>query len=392
MESKTQDSFIKLIKGKKTQKEDIISFLRNNDFDINGLDKHGYNSLHYAIKLEKPDIVDILLNIQSENEEVIIKHSDPNILTFDLKNQIITSPLLLSLMYTDDYDNSSKIIKLLLRAGANLNYKDEENCTFFLRACEKGRLDIIRYLIEKYSKLKKFEEEENNEEKKFDINKEIGKNGSGLHLAILGGNDEVISYLLEQGIDLGIQNENGNTVFHLSLMENQMNTFKLLLDYLVDNKNIDNNTKKKILNTQNKDGNTILHELTFAKTNVLINIVKKLPNEISVNEDTKNNDGYNYIELGEHLIEIEKQKKEHQQKLKQEYKKQKEEMRKKEIEENKKYTEQKKKFQEQMERQEEIGRQLIKYRGLIFFFGFIIFMGILYVLLTNATKKKDTII
>ena len=45
-----------------------------------------------------------------------------------------------------------------------------------------------------------------------------------------------------------------------------------------------------------------------------------------------------------------------------------------------------------MERQEEIGRQLIKYRGFIFFIGFILFMGILYVLLTNATKKKDTII
>ena len=391
MESKTQDSFIKLIKGKKTKKEDIISFLRNNDFDINGLDKHGYNPLHYAIKLEKPEIVDLLLNIQSENEEEMINHSDPNILTNDLKNQIITSPLLLSLMHTDDYDNSSKIIKLLLRAGADLNYKDEENCTFFLRACEKGRLDIISYLIEKYQRLKK-NEDENNEEQKFNINKEVGKNGSGLHLAILGGNYEVISYLLEQGIDLGIQNENGNTVFHLSLMENQMNTFKLLLDYLVDNKNIDNDTKKKILNTQNKDGNTILHELTFAKTTVLINIVKKLPNEISVNEDTKNNDGYNYIELGEHLIEIEKQKKEHQQKLKEEYKKQKEEKRKKEIEDNKKYVEQKKRFQEQMERQEEIGRQLIKYRGLIFFIGFIIFMGILYVLLTNATKKKDTII
>ena len=53
MESKTQESFIKLIKGKKTKKEDIISFLKNNDFDINSLDKHGYNPLHYAIKLEK---------------------------------------------------------------------------------------------------------------------------------------------------------------------------------------------------------------------------------------------------------------------------------------------------------------------------------------------------
>ena len=107
MESKTQESFIKLIKGKKTKKEDIISFLKNNDFAINSLDKHGYNPLHYAIKLEKTDIIDILLNFKSENEEEIVPHSNPNIITKDLKNQIITSPLLLTLMHTDDYENSN---------------------------------------------------------------------------------------------------------------------------------------------------------------------------------------------------------------------------------------------------------------------------------------------
>ena len=387
MESKTQESFIKLIKGKKTKKEDIISFLKNNDFDINSLDKHGYNPLHYAIKLEKTDIIDILLNFKSENEDEIVPHSNPNIITKDLKNQIITSPLLLTLMHTDDYENSNSIIKLLIKSGADLTYKDEEGCTLFLRACEKGRLDIISYIIEKYPKLKF-----NHEEKKFDINKEISKSGSGLHLAILGRNDEIINYLLEQGIDLSIQNENGNTVFHLSLMENEMNIFKQLLDFLVENKTIENEIKKKILNTQNKEGNTILHELTIVKSNILTNMVKKLPKEIGIDEDIKNNDGYNYIELGEHLVEIEKKKKEQKEQLKNEYRRQKEEIRQKAIEENKKLAEQKKKFQEQMERQEEIGRKLIKYRGLIFFGGFVLFMGILYILLTNATKKKDVII
>ena len=261
-------------------------------------------------------------------------------------------------MHTDDYDNSNSIIKLLIRSGADLNYKDEEGCTLFLRSCEKGRLDIISYIIEKYPKLKL---NENEEDKKFNINKEISKSGGGLHLAILGRNDEIINYLLEQGIDLGIQNDYGNTVFHLSLMENEMNIFKQLLDFLVDNKNINNETKKKILNTQNKEGNTILHELSIAKSNILTNKKKK-------------------------------KKKEHEQELKKEYIRQKEEIRQKTIEENKKISEQKKRFQEQMERQEEFGRKLIKYRGFIFFGGFVIFMGILYILLTNATKKKDVII
>ena len=88
-----------------------------------------------------------------------------------------------------------------------------------------------------------------------------------------------------------------------------MNIFKQLLDFLVENKTIENEIKKKILNTQNKEGNTILHELTIVKSNILTNMVKKLPKEIGVDEDIKNNDGYNYIELGEHLVEIEKKKK-----------------------------------------------------------------------------------
>ena len=57
-------NLIKLIKNPKTKKEDIISFIRNNTFDINQLDSHGYNPLHYAIKLEKVDIVKILLFIE----------------------------------------------------------------------------------------------------------------------------------------------------------------------------------------------------------------------------------------------------------------------------------------------------------------------------------------
>jgi len=34
-------NLIKLIKNPKTKKEDIISFIRNNNFDINQLDSHG---------------------------------------------------------------------------------------------------------------------------------------------------------------------------------------------------------------------------------------------------------------------------------------------------------------------------------------------------------------
>ena len=42
---------------------------------------------------------------------------------------------LLALIHIDDYDNPNSIIKLLIRSSAELNYKDEEGCTLFLRFC-----------------------------------------------------------------------------------------------------------------------------------------------------------------------------------------------------------------------------------------------------------------
>lgn len=139
MVSKSEEGLIKLIKAKKPKLQDIISLLRNNHIEINALDSHGYNPLHYAIKQEQPDIVNLLLTIESEDEQNPIEKSDPNITTNDYSNSIITSPLLLALIYVNDTEKSNKIIKMLLKSGAKCDYKDEENCTFFLRACEKGR-------------------------------------------------------------------------------------------------------------------------------------------------------------------------------------------------------------------------------------------------------------
>ena len=211
-------NLIKLIKNPKSKKDDIISFIRNNTFDINQLDSHGYNPLHYAIKLEKVEIVQILLFIEPKEKENIIQKSDPNIETKDIKNDVITSPLLLTLMHIDDSYNCFKIIKLLIKAGANIDYKDEEGFNLFLRTCEKGKVDVLEFLL-KLTRNNDEEEKEEEMKKEFliDINKQVGKNGGGLHIGILSEKDNVINFLLENNIDLGIQDSEGNSAFHLAL-------------------------------------------------------------------------------------------------------------------------------------------------------------------------------
>ena len=304
-------NLIKLIKNPKTKKEDIISFIRNNNFDINQLDSHGYNPLHYAIKLEKVEIVKILLFIEpKEKEEIEIQKSDPNIETKDIKNDIITSPLLLTLLHIDDSSNCFKIIKLLIKAGAKIDYKDEEGFNLFLRTCEKGKVDVLEFLLNLTKNNEEEKEEEEEEKKEFliDINKQIGKYGGGLHIGILSEKDDVINFLLEKNIDLGIKDSDGNSAFHLALKQNQPNTFKLLLDHIISNKNLSDEEKKRILNLQNNEGNTILHEIAYLKSDILMKIVKNIPKNISVDEDIKNKDNFNYKKVKKNIIKLKKKK------------------------------------------------------------------------------------
>ena len=386
-------NLIKLIKNPKSKKDDIISFIRNNTFDINQLDSHGYNPLHYAIKLEKVDIIQILLFIEPKEKENDIQKSDPNIETKDIKNDIVTSPLLLTLMHIDDSFNCFKIIKLLIKAGANIDYKDEEGFNLFLRACEKGKVDVLEFLL-KLTKNNDNEEEEEETKKEFliDINKQVGKNGGGLHIGILSEKDNVINFLLENNIDLGIQDSEGNSVFHLALKQNQPNTFKILLDHITSNENLKDEDKKRILNLQNNEGNTILHEIVFLKSDILMKIIKNLPENISVDEEIKNKDNFTYKEVKENIIELEKKKQENEKKLKEEKRKQKELLKQQKFEEEQKIYEAQRKNKEYLEKQEEIGKKLIEYRGFIISGILIFFMCILFLLVKNATNKKEKIL
>ena len=101
---------IKRLKGQKVHVNDIISFIKVNEVDVNKLDRTGYNILHYAIKLDKPDIVNILLNPAPEYK---IKPADPNISTEDDSKNIFLPPMLLALLHTNDDSSSYKIVKLL---------------------------------------------------------------------------------------------------------------------------------------------------------------------------------------------------------------------------------------------------------------------------------------
>jgi len=390
-DKKSLETFIKLLKKKNIKYKEAKSFLHNNVLDLNECDKSGYNALHYAIKSEKPEIVKLMLSLGLDDDDSLSIQADPNKETNDKNNNIFTSPLFLSLLYTNEETSSMQIIRHLCNAGANINYKDENGTTLFLHSCEKGRTDVIRFLINKIIK----DKEDNKENEIKDVKELINsfsKNGGGLHYAIIGQQDEVIELLLENNIDLSIINSQGDTALIYALKEKQMNMFKSIYDYLINNHEINDEEKKKILNHQNNEGNTILHELSYCKSSILTNMILKLPKEISIDPEIKNKEGFNYIEVSKNVAESESNIKKQEERLKEERRKLKEELRQKKYDEERKIYEEKRKNLESLKRQEEFGKKLIENRGKIFTVILVIFLGMMFLVVKNAMKKKEIII
>lgn len=383
-ESEKIEKFVKLLKSqKKETKENVstnINFLKNNLIDINARDSKGYNPFHYAIRCEKADLVYTLLNLEpSSSDDFQLDKADPNKEILDTKEHFKTSPLFFSLLQLNDPGISSRIIKSLINAGADLHYKDQEGVSFFLRLCETGKNDVINYILSLNPCPIK-------------INEEVSKSGSALHIAILSDKEEICTQMLENDIDIGIVDKNNNTALHLAIIEKQFNYFHQILEKLVQDQKVENTKKKEILNAVNNEGNTILHEVAKHRNFAVENIILKLPKDIMVEQSIKNKIGYDYKELSKYMDKLELEEKENLEKEKKErFKKKQEEKRLKE-EEERLLKEERKKMKEKMEKQEELGKNLMKYKGYIFLSMFICLMIILFALVKNATKKKERII
>lgn len=380
LESK-EEIFVKSIKGgkgvKKMTKDEVSNFLKNNIIDLNKLDSHGYNILHYAIKSQNTDLVYLLLNLDQEHFNT--EKANPKMLTSDDTKQVYLTPIHLALQVCDDSTISSKIIKILIGAGAEISSKDEEGCSVYLRACEKGRMDILDYLF-------------NNDSLDFNMN-EVCPNGSALHMAIIGDKEDVVSYLLDRMIDVSLKDSNGNTAIHMALQLKMNNSFKMIVDYITNNKEFSDEYKKTLLNSQNEEGNTILHELAYARCGFLIEMIKKLPQEIAVDQEAKNKDGYTYKGVQENIVKLQKDKEAKEKAMREELRIEKERFAQQKKDEIERLKQEQLKFLEGEEKKRQLGLSLLKYRGVILFGVFCLFMLILYTVVYSAVnKKKEKII
>ncbi|XP_026286957.1 protein fem-1 homolog B [Frankliniella occidentalis] len=108
-----------------------------------------------------------------------------------------------------------KVVKTLVKSGADVDHPTKTNSTPLRAACFDGRLDIVRYLAEHNANV-------------HTANK---YNNTCLMVASYRGHGDVVSYLLEKGSDPNVRAQCGATVLHFAAECGQLSIVKELLKY-----------------------------------------------------------------------------------------------------------------------------------------------------------------
>ena len=203
----------------KIKKLDFIEELLKNNSNTLFADNNGNNALHLSVFTRELKIVDLILKYSIR--EVIINS----------RNNIGETPIHFATNLQE-----IKLVKTLINNGANINYQDYEHEYNILHyAINLSTNDIVKLCIE------------NN----IDINRQDVYGNTALHYCILENNVEIFNTIINSKLQINVNlwNVEGKIPLHL-LLKNSSNIKKEMLDYLIENSN---------LNIQDNDYETCLH-------------------------------------------------------------------------------------------------------------------------------------
>ena len=110
--------------------------------------------------------------------------------------------------------NLSSVRYLIERSKVQKNIKNKNGNQLIHNAAFYGHLDIVKYLIE---------------EQDIDINCKGNNEYAPLHCAAVSGRLDVLEYLISKGADLNSRDHNGNTPLHsATLMKNLKNQYEIV--------------------------------------------------------------------------------------------------------------------------------------------------------------------
>lgn len=230
----------------------IIDFNKSsNIIGIDILDKQdimGKTPLHYAIYFDNEEIFDILI----ENNVDVFIQTTKNINSF---------------FYCLKYERTDLLIKLLDKyTNYNDILYDDEN--LLMTAISYENYEIINYLLNT----------------DIDINYQVKENGfCALHQIVSINNTSYFNKILEKDPEINLYTFNGYSLFHLAIINRNIDILDKLLEINKTSKNPIN------FNINNDDGNTALHLILFNYNDFSNNIIEVFIKNTNLN--IQNNDG-----------------------------------------------------------------------------------------------------
>lgn len=255
------------------KKFESLKYVLDNDLTrIDILDREGKTILYNIVKFNYDDLLDIFI----EKNKTLIGIDLNNVK--DLNGNT-------SLVYTIIFNNIKMLKKLILLFDPYI--KNKLNLNSFEMAVKLKKYDIFLLLLENYEDFTFVNNNNENilfdlikdnqleiiktlikrEKIKIDINLK-NKEFSLTSLVVALGNNysDIALLLIDNGADINITDNFGNTGLHYLLIENNINVFNIVIEYLINKK------KEIIYDIQNLNGNTILHLILLNNLENKINI------------------------------------------------------------------------------------------------------------------------
>ncbi|XP_077985785.1 uncharacterized protein LOC144440299 [Glandiceps talaboti] len=196
-------------------------------------DEDGDTPLHIAIAQSNLPLVERLVQL--------VAMSAKNV---DIYNHLRQTPLHLAVI-----TNQWQMVRLLMMAGADVNLTDRNGQTSIHLACQRSNMECLHSLMScsRYP---------------IDLNAKNYEGFTAIHVAVLLGSLDVISFLVSKGSDINsTDGKSGRTPLFHAVENDRKDVIELLLQHNAD------------VNAQSYSGNTALH---VASGRGLISVVRSL--------------------------------------------------------------------------------------------------------------------
>jgi len=187
--------------------------------DVHQKSATGKNAILAAVIVGHADIVEILLKYNSDPNQIL--HGSQSLL-----------------MVASSYSKNPYVVKYLIRAGAEINYRDANMSTPLMFACTSGSLEIVKILAENTADI--------------DAQNELGF--TALMFATSRSHIEIVKYLISIGSDMNVKDIYGRSALGIA-MEFEFE-YREIIDLLyesgVDTEHYNINPSTELINKRNE--------------------------------------------------------------------------------------------------------------------------------------------